>query len=91
MLPEEYLFPMDKMKEVFNFAWDSKHFLEGLEIGPLTMTVANLTIPKTFNEIRQLSADVILECQFIDRAFVFSCRLEARSHFYVDRSYFRGS
>lgn len=71
LVPEEFLAQMDKSREVVNLSSASKHRLDVLGLIPLTITVADLTIRQTFVVVRQLGADVILGCHFIDKALEF--------------------
>eukprot|EP00171_Calliarthron_tuberculosum_P021901 IDg21901t1 len=71
LLPEDTLNKLDQSRETVNLSSASKHRLDVMGLVSLTVTVADLSIRQTFVVVRQLGADVILGCQFIDSAVDF--------------------
>lgn len=66
VLPEEVLRNLDKSREIVNLTSASKHRLTTLGLVRLCVQVGAYVTMQTFIVVRELAADVILGCSFID-------------------------
>ena len=66
LLPSETLAAIDRNKTIVKLTSASKHSLDVLGIVYLTLTVSTFRVRQPFVVVRQLGADVILGCTFIN-------------------------
>lgn len=67
LLPPAALEACDKDREVVNLSSASNHRLETLGVLHLTVKIGNFTARQPFVVVRQLGADALLGCTFIDK------------------------